>query len=208
MQWMKNPNQQFKAMRNEDKGLKVLRNHQKYGSLEMLRIPYKGPENNPRQAGQNVGFYVLLDRTAENLEATKTSLLTGDNAGINKFYDMKNDLAIERGEMLYSLPKFELEATYQPKEILGKLGFPLTITALAHEPLAVDDVIHKAVCKVDERGTEAAAATAIMMLRCSMPMRQIDPFFVDRPFVFYIYDDLHDQMLFTGFLGQPEFVEK
>ena len=74
---------------------------------------------------------------------------------------------------------------------------------LAIEPLEVDDVIHKAVIKVDEKGTEAAAATAMeWMAECWN--EPLPPFIVDRPFLFVIYDDLAEKMLFTGYLQEPE----
>jgi serpin B len=69
-------------------------------------------------------------------------------------------------------------------------------------PLAIHEVIHRAVIDVTEEGTEAAAATAITMMTSSMP-RNIEPFVVDRPFLFYIADDATGAILFQGRISDP-----
>jgi serpin B len=69
-------------------------------------------------------------------------------------------------------------------------------------PLAINDVIHRAVIDVTEEGTEAAAATAITMMTTSMPSH-VEPFVVDRPFLFYIADDATGAILFEGRISDP-----
>jgi serpin B len=69
-------------------------------------------------------------------------------------------------------------------------------------PLAISDVIHRAVIDVTEEGTEAAAATAITMMTSSMPSH-VEPFVVDRPFLFYIADDTTGAILFQGRISDP-----
>jgi serpin B len=69
-------------------------------------------------------------------------------------------------------------------------------------PLAISDVIHRAVIDVTEEGTEAAAATAITMMTSSMP-RNVEPFVVDRPFLFYIADEATGAILFEGRISDP-----
>jgi serpin B len=69
-------------------------------------------------------------------------------------------------------------------------------------PLAISEVIHRAVIDVTEEGTEAAAATAITMVTTSMPSH-IEPFVVDRPFLFYIVDRPTGAILFQGRISDP-----
>jgi leukocyte elastase inhibitor len=69
-------------------------------------------------------------------------------------------------------------------------------------PLAINDVIHRAIIEVTEEGTEAAAATAITMMTTSMPSK-VEPFVVDRPFLFYIADDATGAILFQGRISDP-----
>ena len=67
--------------------------------------------------------------------------------------------------------------------------------------LKIDSVIHKAVIEVDEEGTEAAAATAVMMTRMAFRPTPLMQF--DHPFQFMIYDEEHAVCLFSGmFMGK------
>jgi serpin B len=69
-------------------------------------------------------------------------------------------------------------------------------------PLAISGVVHRAVIDVTEEGTEAAAATAVHMMAASAPAR-VEPFVVDRPFLFYIADDATGAILFEGRISDP-----
>jgi len=193
--WLGQKNKKFLAMNQKNENLKILRNHPNFGDFELLRIPYT----------ERVGFYVLLDRKAPD-----ASSLTKNNFEIlNKFSEMRKNMVDHgaRGDKIsITLPKFEMSSEHSPKDIVQKLGFPMITNDLTHEALEVDDVIHKAVIKVDEKGTEAAAATAVMMLRCAMIERGPPPFIVDRPFLYFIFDDEVEKMLFSGFMYEPEFV--
>lgn len=66
--------------------------------------------------------------------------------------------------------------------------------------LSIDDVLHQAFVGVDESGTEAAAATAILMVGAAMPQNSL---VVDRPFVFFIRDTVTGTLLFVGQVVDP-----
>ena len=68
--------------------------------------------------------------------------------------------------------------------------------------LVVTDVIHQSFVAVDEQGTEAAAATAVIVGTTSLPPEP-SPFVVDRPFIFLIRDIPTDTVLFIGRLLDP-----
>jgi serpin B len=69
------------------------------------------------------------------------------------------------------------------------------------EPLWIDEAYHKAFVAVDEKGTEAAAATAVVVTtESAKPVASIT---FDRPFVFCIYDQPTGQILFLGQLADP-----
>jgi serpin B len=68
--------------------------------------------------------------------------------------------------------------------------------------LFISDVIHKAFVAVDEKGTEAAAATAVIMETTSMMMYDVN-LIVDRPFIFIIRDLKTGQILFVGSVLNP-----
>jgi serpin B len=69
-------------------------------------------------------------------------------------------------------------------------------------PLAIDDIVHRAIIDVTEEGTEAAAATAIAMVTASAA-RPSEPFVVDRPFLFYLVDEATGAILFEGRISDP-----
>jgi serpin B len=71
--------------------------------------------------------------------------------------------------------------------------------------LFISDVIHKAFVDVDEEGTEAAAATAVIMLESAAPpMEDAVIMKLDRPFLFLIRDENTGTILFAGRVLNPE----
>jgi serpin B len=72
------------------------------------------------------------------------------------------------------------------------------------EPLFIDSVLHKAVLVVDEKGAEAAAATAIMMRTLSVRIDPPKEFLVDQPFLVAITDKTTKGILFLGRVATPK----
>ena len=108
-----------------------------------------------------------------------------------------------------ALPKFEFRSKAGLKQALSELGMPIAFTDRAdfsgmtrQEPLEIADVIHEAFISVDEKGTEAAAATAVVMRATSAPLDTVD-LVVDRPFLFVIRDDQTGATLFMGRVMDP-----
>lgn len=110
-----------------------------------------------------------------------------------------------------SLPKFKLETTVKMKELLIDMGLGVAFSNAANfsrmstEAVKISDVIHKAFVAVDEEGTEAAAATAVgMMRRCvSFTPDPIKNFVADHPFTFVIRNKKTDSVYFLGKLVNP-----
>jgi serpin B len=109
------------------------------------------------------------------------------------------------------LPKWTFSSGSALKQVLTELGMPTAfdpdsadfsaMTADGGTDLHVDDVVHQTFIAVDEHGTEAAAATAVLMGTTSMP-ETVD-FVVDRPFLFVIHDTAHLTPLFLGRVTDP-----
>lgn len=106
------------------------------------------------------------------------------------------------------LPKFKTEKRYELKELFEALGVRLAFTNYADfsgitddEPLKADSVIHQTFIDVDEERTEAAAATAMMMLvGTAMPEKKpFAEFHADRPFTYFIRDNESGTILFMGY---------
>jgi len=117
--------------------------------------------------------------------------------------------SLSSAHVTLSMPKFSFRSKAQLKDALSELGMPVAFTARAdfsgmtkQEPLEIADVIHQAFIAVDEKGTEAAAATAVIMRATSAPERQIE-LRIDRPFLFLIQDDETSAILFMGRLADP-----
>lgn len=108
-------------------------------------------------------------------------------------------------------PKFSYESKFmlpQPLKELGMLDafdpFEADFSGMRTPPpsLMITDVIHQAFVAVDEQGTEAAAATAVIVGVTSIAPDPIE-FAVDRPFIYLIRDVPTDTILFTGRVLNP-----
>jgi serpin B len=109
------------------------------------------------------------------------------------------------------LPKFDFETSISAPDPLQSLGMLAPFSAgmadfsgiTQSDTLYISDVIHKATITVDEMGTEAAAATAVIMSRTSMPVDEPISLVVDRPFLFAIQHDPSGTLLFLGRVLEP-----
>jgi serpin B len=115
---------------------------------------------------------------------------------------------LKASDVMLTLPKFEFTAPLGLKEHLQALGMKAAFDDRAdlsgidgRDDLFVQDVLHKAFVKVNEAGTEAAAATAVIVGRTSIP--QLVELVVDRPFIFLIRDHATNTILFVGRVLNP-----
>jgi len=118
--------------------------------------------------------------------------------------------AIGWQEVHLTMPKFTYESEFSLKEALVEMGMP---SAFANadfsgmdgtRSLFIDDIFHKAFVDLDEEGTEAAAATAVVVALTAAP-EPVPPIDVkvDRPFVFMIRDTETGAILFVGHVIDP-----
>jgi len=116
---------------------------------------------------------------------------------------------LEPGQVALTIPKFEFESDFSLKETLATMGMPVAFSRDANfsgmtgnHDLFIADVIHKAFVSVDEAGTEAAAATAVVMKLTAVPEEPVEVT-IDRPFIFLIRDIETDTILFVGRIFNP-----
>ena len=109
-----------------------------------------------------------------------------------------------------TMPLFEFESEFSLGETLAEMGMPDAFGAHADfsgmtgtQGLRIDYVVHKAFVSVDERGTEAAAATGVVV-SVSGPVKDPIPVTVDRPFIFLIRDTATGTVLFLGRVMNPK----
>jgi serpin B len=166
-----------------------------------LEIPYKGGE---------LSMMLLVPDEIEGLAAVEGALDTKKLEALAR--------AMKTEQVWVALPKFEVnpEGSLSFAEDLMAMGMPLAFdrekadfTGMANPPhpgdrLVITDVFHKGFVRVDEKGTEAAAATAVAMSRGGFgreaPPR---PFKADRPFLFLIRDNASGLVLFLGRVSDP-----
>jgi len=118
-----------------------------------------------------------------------------------------DDLA--RGEVALTMPKFEFESEFSLAKTLAAMGMPVAFSGSAdfsgmtgNRELFIGNVLHKAFVSVDEAGTEAAAATAVIMELSAAPGMPVEVT-LDRPFVFLIRDIETGSILFLGRVANP-----
>jgi serpin B len=109
-----------------------------------------------------------------------------------------------------SIPKFKMETSYELIPFLQSMGMKEAFTDRANfskmrdeNDLKITDVLHKAFVEVNEKGTEAAASTAVVMSVKSAAIIEWKKFIADHPFMFMILDKETNTILFMGELNRP-----
>ena len=156
--------------------------------------------------------YQAVDVPYSSGEMSMTILLP-DEGTFGEFEDSLNAQALERifddieiGHISLTMPLFVLESEFSLEQTLAEMGMPDAFGAGADfsgmagtRGLWISEVVHKAFVSVDEEGTEAAAATAVVVLE-SEPLLVT----VDRPFIFLIRDRDTGTVLFLGRVMNPK----
>jgi serpin B len=165
------------------------------GSLQVLELPYKG---------NTLAMVIVLPKAKDGLGSFESSLTA------SKIDTCLAKLSSHRMEV--SLPKFKLIAECELKDALSELGMPVAFQPGAADysgitgtrDLAISAVVHKAFLEVEERGTEAAAATGVVIARMAAAIAQPPVVFrADHPFFFLIRDTSTGTILFLGRLVRP-----
>jgi serpin B len=153
--------------------------------------------------GKKLLMVVLLPK-ADNLTTTEASLSVDTLSGLQQS-------ATSRRVMVY-FPKFTLKTKYSLPDTLGAMGMPTAFTDNADfsgmdgtKNLLISDVIHQTFVDVNEEGTEAAAATAVVMRPAAAHANPepVPVFRADHPFIFLIQDDETGAILFMGRVINP-----
>ncbi|HET6283337.1 MAG TPA: serpin family protein [Polyangia bacterium] len=168
----------------------------------IAELPYKGDK---------LALVVIAPQNPMGLDAVQAKL-TGETlaAWLAK---------LENRDVGVTLPRFKLETSYELSEMLKAAGMKLAfdernadftgMTTSRHpeHKLSISKVLHKAFVEVNEEGTEAAAATAVMMhvMASSSISWSFTPVFrADRPFLFLIRDIHTGAVLFLGRMMTPK----
>jgi serpin B len=162
--------------------------------LQILEMSYKG---------SNLSMIVLLPRKIDGLSKLEEQL------NIQSLTEWTSNLSIKHVEVF--IPKFTTTRSFNLNKTLISLGMVDAFSDSADfsgmEPkkeLKITDVVHKAFIDVDEAGTEAAAATAVVMgIKSALPPKDIPQFNANHPFLYLIREKQTGTILFMGRLTQP-----
>ena len=163
-------------------------------TFQVLELPY---------AGRELSMVVLLPKQVDGLPELEKTITT------DKLAALMSKLGIR--EVITSLPKFKLETSFGLNSTLEAMGMKQAFSSKADfsginsaEALYISAVIHKAYVDVNEEGTEAAAATGVVMRAMAARLPQPVPVFrADHPFLFLIRDTKAGSILFMGRLTNP-----
>jgi serine protease inhibitor len=161
--------------------------------VQILELPYEQNE---------LSMLALLPPKVDGL-AELEKKLTADN--LDKWRGQ-----LKKHQVNAKLPKFKFTSEFKLIPVLSAMGMGIAFGPKAdfsgmttRENLFISAVIHKAFVAVDEKGTEAAAATAVTMRPTAIQEAPMATFHADHPFVFLIRDNRTGSILFMGRVTQP-----
>jgi serpin B len=164
-----------------------------FPTFQMLELPY---------ADEELSMLALLPSEVDGLaglEASLTSEMLGESIA-----------QLQPRDVCVSLPKFEVTSEFKLSDLLASMGM-----AEAFVPgfadfsgmdgtrnLYISEVVHKGFVNVYEAGTEAAAATGVVVSLTSVPSDVVE-FRADHPFLFLVRDNTTQSILFMGRVTSP-----
>lgn len=164
-------------------------NYTETDQLQILEMDY---------SGNDTSMLILLPKEND---------LDSINLTLENLDSWKNDLRKQRVDVY--MPKFKFETKYQMNDVLKAMGMPTAFSTDADfsgmtgtKDLFIGFVVHQAFVEVDEKGTEAAAATAVGVETTAMPAPR-PVFRADHPFIFVIQQKDTGNILFFGRVMDP-----
>jgi serine protease inhibitor len=160
---------------------------------QILELPYFGGD---------YAMLVVLPRSVDGLARLEESLTP---ARIDTWVGK-----LARRKLAVEIPKLKLSSKVDLSKDLASLGMPTAFSSTADfsgidgkRDLFISAVVHQAVVNVDEEGTEAAAATGVVMKRLAVKQEPIPSFRADHPFLYLIRDIKTGSVLFLGRVVDP-----
>jgi serpin B len=199
--------QDFRLLNNDEVPTPMMKQDGEYqyvetGNIQMVRLPYED---------DNLGMYIILpDRETDFIQFL-------NSIDSDKFLDLQKQMSRREGTLV--IPKLKLDYEIMLNDVLKAMGMQIAFGAKADfgkmtesedepedERLYISRVRHKAFVEINEEGTEAAAATAVIMAKCESiaPTTERFTFVADHPYLFLIQDKNTDAILFMGSITNPQ----
>ncbi|WP_406660200.1 serpin family protein [Methanolobus sp. ZRKC3] len=189
----------FTLSSGHEKSVPTMNNREQFNygenqKAKILELPYKG---------DNLCMYMVLPR--------KNNITKFENGFTLKDYSELKDNMNSEGYVNIWIPKFTFKTGAELKSPLTEMG---VIDAFNQEKadfsgiaadgnLVISEIYHQAFVDVHEKGTEAAAATGVIIEECAMDSSR--EFKADHPFLFFIEDKRTGSILFMGKVEEPEY---
>lgn len=165
------------------------------GPVQLLELPYRGGR---------LAMVAILPSRRGGLTAVESELNDGQ---LGKWLQQLD--SAHRREVLVQLPKMQVESSYQLNEPLKAMGMGIAFDRdranfrgiAENERLFISQVVHKTYLRIDEKGTEAGAATAVEIQAESSA--EPPTFRADHPFLVLIRDKPTGAVLFLGRIAAP-----
>jgi serpin B len=161
--------------------------------LQILELPY---------VGDDLSMVILLPRATDGLGHLEKSLKR------ENLTTWLNDL--RKREVVVSIPRFRMTSKFSLERMLASMGMADAFSDRAdfsgmtgRRELFISAVVHQAYIDVNEEGTEAAAATGVVMRLTSIQPDRPPVFRADHPFLFVIRDNPSGSILFLGRVQDP-----
>lgn len=159
---------------------------------QVIELPYRG----------SFSMIIFLPKTNKTLAdlVNKT-----DNISLQK---ISNKLMIRKVHILF--PKFNIQSAFSLGNTLQNMGMTNAFSQDAADfsgmgdRFFISEVVHKSLIEVNEKGTEAAAATAVIMMQVSAFKDEDITFNANKPFLFLIKDNQTKSILFIGSMLNPQ----
>jgi serine protease inhibitor len=157
-----------------------------------IRLPY---------GQEKMSMYIILPDKGENIDSLISSLDADRwNEITGSFSNKQIDLSMPKYKMEYGIKLLN--------DVLIDMGMEIAFGPGAdfsgiREDIFISSVLHKAVIEVNEKGSEAAAATVVEMVETAIEVEEPVEFTVNRPFFFVIADDRSGSIMFMGKVMEP-----
>jgi serpin B len=192
----KTSNGTFNLLDGSTVSVPMMNNEASYGyttgnGYQAVELPY---------SGNQIAMDIIMPG-AGNFMAFESGMTADSVSGIINNLQVKS--------LNLTVPKFNFDSSFSLKDALSALGMPIAFSDQAdfsrmtgNTDLNIADVVHKAYVAVDEQGTEAAAATGVIMSAMAAMPNSLT-ININQPFIFVIRDIQTGSILFVGRVLNP-----
>ncbi len=191
-----------------------LMNIKEDGPVDILRLPYI-PADPDSAEEHRYSMVVICDREENTADKVDLWMNSKSDKELLQWADFSGYGGLSGySEGSYVVPCFEMKTAVSLRTVLEGQGLTAPFDPASQDfsgfgPLVIDDVLQGTFIRCDEKGTEAAAATAIIMNETALPEEPVVKWVIaDSTFAFLIVDETAGEILFQGRVANPEYTRE